>query len=74
MNTQNPRTVKLSISMSDDGQFDFSSAGSSPDTTAHDQCRALMLSIFILCQQTIGSKPSDEVIADLQAWADGVIA
>lgn len=74
MTTDQPKTVKLTISLTDDGQLDFSSAGSSPDTTAHDQCRALMLGIFVLCQQTIGSKPSDEVIADLQAWADEVIA
>lgn len=67
-------TVKISISLTSDGQLDFDSKGSSPETTAHDQCRALMLGIFVLCQQTIGSKPDDDVIADLQAWADEVIS
>ena len=74
MTTDQPKTVKISITVTDDGQLDFSNAGSSPDTSTHDQCRALMLGIFVLCQQAIGSKPNNEVIADLKAWADEVIA
>ncbi|WP_087485537.1 hypothetical protein [Brachybacterium massiliense] len=74
MTTPQPKTVKLSISLTADGQLGFSSAGSSPDTTAHDQCRALMLGIYVLCRQTIGGSPDTEVIQDLKDWADEVMS
>lgn len=72
MTTSQPRTVQVHITVTDDGHVDYDSQGSTPDVNALDQLRALMLGIFVLTEQVTGYKPTPDVIADLQKWADEV--